>query len=75
MRLVGPVLAGLVALAAVINCAREDGEPDPKTQVLVPCDPHAGPGDPLACPDGAIDAGVDAALDSPADAPSDVPGD
>ncbi len=48
------IAAGLVG----ITCAREDGEPDPKVQVLVPCDPTAMPGDPLACPppDAAIDA-------------------
>jgi hypothetical protein len=58
------LVAGLVAIAALINCAREDGEPDPKTQVLLPCDPQAPVGDPLACPPGAIDAGVgDAAGD------------
>ncbi|MDB4955452.1 MAG: hypothetical protein JWO36_3021 [Myxococcales bacterium] len=61
------LLAGLVALAGLVNCDREDGQPDPKAQVLVPCDPHAPDGDPLACPPGAIDAGVDAPADAPLD--------
>jgi hypothetical protein len=62
-------LAILVVLAALaITCTREDGQPDPAPQVLVPCDPHAPDGDPLACPPGSIDAGVDAAIDAMTDA-------
>ena len=62
----------VAALAALATCSREDGQPDPPTQVLVPCDPKAPDGDPLACPpDAAIDAAVDAPPDSPADAPTD----
>jgi hypothetical protein len=49
-----------IALAA---CTREDGEPDPPIQVLVPCDPAAPAGGPLACP---VDAGVDAVVDATA---------
>ena len=56
------VLCLAIAAAVLgITCAREDGEPDPPVQVLVPCDPTAMPGDPLACPpppDAAIDAPV-----------------
>ena len=52
-------LAGLaIAALAVVACAREDYEPDPATQTLVPCDPGAAEDDPLACPP---DAGIDAA--------------
>jgi hypothetical protein len=67
------VLAVLVAaLAALATCSREDGQPDPPTQVLVPCDPRAADGDPLACPpDAAIDAAIDAPVDAPTDAPAD----
>jgi hypothetical protein len=61
-------LAAAAALAALGNCSREDGQPDPPTQVLVPCDPRAADGDPLACPP---DAAVDAAIDGPVDAPPD----
>ena len=56
-------IAGLIALATLTDCTRGDGEPDPPTQVLVPCNPRAPAGDPLACPPGAIDAGVDAPAD------------
>jgi len=58
----------LVAAAVGITCAREDVEPDPPTQVLVPCDEGAPAGDPSACPP--VDAGVDGALDA---APPDAP--
>jgi hypothetical protein len=51
----------LVAIA-LTACTREDGEPDPPVQVLVPCDPAAPAGDPLACP---VDAGVDAPAATP----------
>ena len=58
----------LTAAAVGITCAREDGEPDPPIQVLVPCDEGAPAGDPSACPP--VDAGVDAAIDAvPTDAP------
>lgn len=52
----------VLGLGLVATCAREDGEPDPPVQQLVPCHPDAGPGDPLACPtpDAGLDAGVDA---------------
>ena len=53
----------LLALVGVLaTCARDDGEPDPQPQHLVPCHHDAGPDDPLACPppDGGVDAGVDA---------------
>ena len=48
-------LSVFVALggAALNACSREDGQPDPPPQVLVPCDRDAGEGDPLACPPGA----------------------
>ena len=67
------VLAVLVAALAVLaTCDREDGQPDPPTQVLVPCDPKATDGDPLACPpDASVDAAVDAPIDAAADAPAD----
>jgi hypothetical protein len=51
------VLAIVVAMAAYA-CTREDGEPDPPVQTLVPCHPDAGSDDPLACPPP-VDAGVD----------------
>ncbi|NVB79364.1 MAG: hypothetical protein HOV81_13300 [Kofleriaceae bacterium] len=68
-------LAGLALVAlAAFACTREDYEPDPKPQTLVPCDPSAAEDDPLACPpDAAVDAGIDAApLDAPADADIDA---
>ncbi len=41
----------LVAAAALAwSCNREDGEPDPPVQMLVPCDPSAPADDPSACP-------------------------
>jgi len=49
----------LALLMLLTTCSRDDSEPDPPTQTLVPCDPAATEGDPLACP--APDAGVDAA--------------
>ncbi|HUJ59121.1 MAG TPA: hypothetical protein VLX92_11535 [Kofleriaceae bacterium] len=52
------ILLALVLAALVATCTREDGEPDPPVRQLVPCNPDAGAGDPLACPP--IDAGVDA---------------
>lgn len=62
------VLVAATALGMLATCDREDGQPDPPTQVLVPCDPKAPDGDPLACPpDAAIDAPADAAADTPAD--------
>ena len=46
-----------LAIATLVTCARDDGEPDPPLQTLVPCDPTAAVGDPLACPpDAAVDA-------------------
>jgi len=48
----------MVLLVLLTTCSRDDREPDPPTQVLVPCDPAAADGDPLACP--ADDAGIDA---------------
>jgi hypothetical protein len=50
------VVAALLSLV-VAACTREDGTPDPPVQTLVPCNPDAGVGDPLACPPR--DAGVD----------------
>lgn len=49
-----------IAMLLLAACTREDGQPDPPVQVLVPCDPAAPDGDPLACP---VDAGVDASVD------------
>jgi hypothetical protein len=40
----------LAAGLALVSCTREDGLPDPPPQTLVPCDPDAGAGAPLACP-------------------------
>jgi hypothetical protein len=54
------VFLGAAAIAG-LTCTREDGQPDPPQQVLVPCDPTAPGGDPSACPP---DAGVDAAIDA-----------
>jgi hypothetical protein len=45
----------MAAIAA--SCSREDGLPDPPIQQLVPCDPSATPGSPLACP-AVADAGA-----------------
>ena len=56
------VLIVLAAAAVGLTCAREDGEPDPPTQVLVPCDEGAPAGDPSACP--SVDAGADARADA-----------
>lgn len=66
-----PLAACLVALVALATCAREDGQPDPEPQVLVPCHPGAGEDDPLACPP--VDAGIDAATDAWPDARPDAP--
>jgi len=79
LRVLGLGLGLGVGLGA---CQREDGQPDPPVQALVPCDPAAGSGDPLACPPAdaqvdapRIDAGVGAPIDAPADATPDAPGD
>lgn len=50
----------VLSLLALATCAREDGNPDPAPQVLVPCIGQACP------PDAGIDAG---AVDSPLDTP------
>jgi hypothetical protein len=63
----------LLATALTATCARETGEPDPPQQVLVPCDPSAPDGDPLACPPA--DAGVDAPPDARRDAARDAAAD
>jgi hypothetical protein len=63
--------ACLVALVALATCAREDGQPDPEPQVLVPCHPDASEDDPLACPP--VDAGVDSTADAWRDAPIAAP--
>jgi hypothetical protein len=61
------------AIAALVTCARDDGQPDPPLQTLVPCDPSGAAGDPLACPpDAAVDAAPDAAPDAAVDAPIDT---
>jgi hypothetical protein len=57
------LLLVVVVASLAITCARDDGQPDPPTQVLVECDPHEPLGAPLACPPPAIDAGVDAPHD------------
>ena len=68
------VLLALLLGGVFLACNREDGQPDPPLQVLVPCDPAAPAGSPLSCPDlgvagdggqdaGAIDAGADATTD------------
>jgi hypothetical protein len=64
-------LAILIALVTSATCARESGEPEPESQVLVPCDPQVPDDDPLACPTPAagLDAGVDATIDAAPDAP------
>ena len=64
------MLAILIALVTSATCARENGEPDPEPQVLVPCDEAATEDDPLACP--TPDAGVDATI-APVDAAPDAP--
>ena len=55
-------LLALALVAVLATCARDDGEPDPPTQQLVPCHHDAGPDDALACPppDAGADAGIDA---------------
>ena len=57
----------LCGSSSLIVCSHEDGLPDPPIQELVPCNPDAGDGDPLACP-AAMDASVDAGADAGADA-------
>ena len=47
------------ASLAIAACDRDDGEPDPAPQQLVPCDLSAPDGDPTACPPDA------APLDAP----------
>jgi hypothetical protein len=46
-------------LLCAAGCTREDGEPDPPIQQLVPCDHDAAPSSPLACPSAAVDGGGD----------------
>jgi hypothetical protein len=53
------VLFALVCGLSIYACARDDGEPDPPLQTLIPCDPDAGVDDPLAC--APVDAGIDGA--------------
>lgn len=43
-------LALVLLVCGLGFCTREDGLPDPPVQQLVPCDPDAGPDDPLVCP-------------------------
>ncbi|HEY2747038.1 MAG TPA: hypothetical protein VGL86_20590 [Polyangia bacterium] len=58
IRRFGVVLALALAVAAIaVGCTREDGLPDPPVQQLVPCDPAAASGSPLACPP-TVDAGA-----------------
>jgi hypothetical protein len=40
----------LFAALSLSGCTREDGLPDPPARQLVPCQPDAGAGGPLACP-------------------------
>lgn len=63
MKEVALVLVSILALSALVTCVRDDGQPDPAPQELVPCDPSAGSDDPLACPP--VDAGLDAGVDAP----------
>jgi hypothetical protein len=39
-----------LAIVAMHGCDRDDGQPDPPDQTLVPCDPQAAADDPTACP-------------------------
>ena len=47
LALLATLCLGSLVLGA---CDRDDGEPDPAPQQLVPCDPRAAEGDPSACP-------------------------
>jgi hypothetical protein len=58
IRRVAVVFLLALGIAAIgTSCTREDGLPDPPVRQLVPCDPSATPGSPLACPEP-VDAGA-----------------
>ena len=56
LRIAIAVALAFCVAAITASCTREDGLPDPPVQQLVPCDPAAAPGSPLACP-APLDAG------------------